>query len=321
MDELFDGFRYTNSNPYADQRSLRDVLRWLASGRKERWPLIASPQYEGGCVERVEKKELRVTFVNHSTLLIQKDGLNILTDPIWSERCSPFSWMGPRRVTPPGIPFYALPPIDVVLVSHNHYDHMDRNTLKALYHRHHPQFIVSKGNRKRLLSWGIESIDELGWWEEKKIAPNASIQCVPAQHFSRRGLFDRNRTLWCGFVIHGESKNTYFAGDTGYGEHFQEILKRCGPINLACLPIGAYLPRWFMQGIHMGPQEAVQAHIDLKTEISIPIHFGTFQLSDETVDQPVRELLREMQRRGVPFATFPILGPGGVFQLSNWSQA
>jgi L-ascorbate metabolism protein UlaG (beta-lactamase superfamily) len=283
----FDGKRFYN--PGAPQpRGFKDVLRWQLTSRPQPAPFmpdVVPSQPPAG----VEGAELRVTLVNHSTVLLQQYGLNILTDPIWSERASPFSWVGPRRLREPGVKWDDLPPIDLVLLSHNHYDHLDLPTLRRLADRPPTQFVVPIGVSRLLRSHNMVPIHELDWGGSLPIG-EAAIHCVPALHFSARGLFDRNRTLWCGFVIENAGHRIYFAGDTAFGPHFAQIKERFGPPSLALLPIGAYEPRWFMSPIHMDPEEAVRAHEILAAKISVAIHHGTFRLADEGIDTPQQAL-------------------------------
>jgi L-ascorbate metabolism protein UlaG (beta-lactamase superfamily) len=254
---------------------------------------------------RIDDGRLRVTFVNHATTLVQMDGVNILTDPIWSERCSPVSWAGPKRHRAPGIRFEDLPPIDAVIVSHNHYDHLDIPTLRRL---HASRIVTSLGNAALMAKHGVAGARDLDWWQSFDLNDRVRITSVPAQHFCARALSDRNNTLWGGFVISGPSGNVYFAGDTGWGKHFGEIAERFGSVRLALLPIGAYLPRWFMKPAHISPAEAVDAHLALRAGTSMAMHFGTFQLGDDGEFQPVEDLQRALAERGSP--RFWVLGQG-----------
>lgn len=239
----------------------------------------------------VESPSLLVTFVNHSTVLLQQPGLNILTDPVWSERASPVSFLGPRRHRLPGIEFDRLPPIHAVLLSHNHYDHLDLPTLRRLAaSRQQPIFVAPLGLDRYLESRGITPARQLDWGDSLAV-PGATIHAVPAIHFSGRSPFDRNQTLWSGYVIQSAFGAIYFAGDTGFGPHFAWIRDRFGAPRLALLPIGAYEPRWFMSPVHMNPEEALEAHRILGATTSIAIHHGTFQLADEAIDAPRRRLL------------------------------
>ncbi len=284
----FDGKRFYNPNaPQAP--GFRGFIRWKRTARPEPSPSFVSDVEQTIPPRRIEGRELRTTFVNHSTLLLQQKGLNILTDPIWSERTSPFSWIGPRRHRIPGVAWEDLPPIDTVLLSHNHYDHLDLPTLRRLAARGDSTFVVPTGVAKLLRSENIGPVHELDWGESQTLS-GMVIHSVPALHFSSRGLFDRNATLWCGYMIQSEGRLIYFAGDTAFGPHFAQIRKKFGPPDLALLPIGAYLPRWFMSPVHMGPDEAVKAHEILGAKISIATHHGTFQLADDGIDTPKKAL-------------------------------
>src|SRR5579862_350673 len=283
----FDGKHYYN--PDAPQaRGLRDVLRWKLTSRPDPSPrFIADVQ---PCIppRRVESR-VRVTLVNHSTVLLQQPGCNFLTDPIWSERTSPVSWAGPRRRRIPGISWEHLPPIDAVLLSHNNYDHLDLPTLRRLAARGDSTFIVPAGVGQLLRAQNIGPAHVLDWGQSLSL-PGSTIHCVPALHFSGRGIFDRNATLWCGYIIETPERLVYFAGDTAFGSHFAQIRERFGSPHLALLPIGAYEPRWFMSPVHMGPDQAVRAHEVLAARTSIAIHHGTFQLADEGIDAAAKLL-------------------------------
>jgi L-ascorbate metabolism protein UlaG (beta-lactamase superfamily) len=307
----FNGKFFYNQFPKTKKRKLRDVFYWLLFRKATRWPK-QMPQIKQKIPEKnVKGQQIRVTFINHSTLLIQARGVNILTDPIWSERCSPFKLWGPRRVAVPGVKFKDLPSISHVLISHNHYDHMDLPTLKLLNQKHNSQFFVSLGNLKYLRKNGINEVSEMDWGQEAILSPHhLKIIFVPAQHTSGRGLFDQNKTLWGGYLLEFQNKRIYFAGDTGYGLHFKYIREKYGPIDLAILPIGAYLPRWFMSPVHMSPQEAVKAHLDLEASQSIAIHFGTFLLSDESIEAPINELKAALREHKIPLSKFVALNHG-----------
>jgi L-ascorbate metabolism protein UlaG (beta-lactamase superfamily) len=259
---------------------------------------------------------VKITFVNHSTFLIQLDGMNVLTDPVWSERTSPFQFAGPRRMKQPGIRFEDLPKIDYVILSHNHYDHLDINTIKEIYENHKPRIITPLGVKAFLDNNRIISATDLDWWQEFSISDSLSIQSVPAQHFSGRGVFDRDATLWCGYVIKNHRGNIYFAGDTGYNAFtFKEIGMRCSPVSVALIPIGAYKPTWFMSPIHCSPSEAIQIHFDVGASQSIATHFGTFPLADDGEHEPVHELINAMKVVNLSSDRFLILkeGEGRIF--------
>jgi L-ascorbate metabolism protein UlaG (beta-lactamase superfamily) len=289
----FDGKRFYN--PDAPQaRGFPEVLRWKLTSRPEASPRFISDVTTSIPPRRVEGSGLRITLVNHSTVLLQSGGYNILTDPIWSERASPFSWAGPHRRRKPGVAWDDLPSIDIVLLSHNHYDHLDLPTLRRLGAREDSKFIVPIGVGRLLRSKNIGPVHELDWGDALSLT-GVTIHCVPALHFSSRGIYDRNKTLWCGYVIECGERMIYFAGDTAFGPHFASIREKFGSPHLALLPIGAYAPRWFMSPIHMAPDEAVRAHEILNAGTSVAIHHGTFQLADEGLDAPKKELIGRAQ--------------------------
>jgi len=245
------------------------------------------------------------------------DGVNVLTDPIWSERCSPVSWVGPERYSKPGIRFEDLPPIDVVLVSHNHYDHFDIPTLKGLAKKGMPHAVVPLGNLDLMRGTGIATVDELDWWQSVRLTSNVTVTLVPAQHFSGRTLWDRDQTLWGGFVISGPSGNVYYSGDTGYGPHFREIERRFSPIRVALLPIAPFRPAGEGETapqrrsvVHMGPAEAVQAHRDLGEPQSIAAHFRVFRLGVEGFNDAPDVLAVSLKEHGLTADAFvaPVFG-------------
>ena len=295
----FDGARFRNREP----EHQGSFLKWQATRQMGPWPRWVDEPPGPPPPRRVGGGRLRVTFINHATLLIQMDDLSVLTDPIWSERTSPVSFAGPKRHRAPGIRFDDLPPIDVVVVSHNHYDHLDVPTLRRLQLRDRPRIVTPLGNGALMRRHGVDDAIELDWWQQ-----HDRVTAVPARHFSARGMSDRNRNLWGGFVIGGASGNVYFAGDTGWGAHFAEIGARFAPIRAALLPIGAYLPRWFMKPAHVNPAEAVEAHAALGARTSIPMHYGTFALGDDGIDEPLRDLQSALAAKGNP--NFAILDHG-----------
>jgi L-ascorbate metabolism protein UlaG (beta-lactamase superfamily) len=262
--------------------------------------------------------DVAVTFVGHSTFLLQASSGNVLTDPMYSERASPLQFVGPRRVREPGVRFEDLPEISVVLLSHNHYDHCDTGTLRRLARRFDPLVVTPLRNGQLVRSASIRRVEELDWWQRSSAAP-FPITLTPSQHFSSRTPFDRNRALWGSFVFELAGHRISFAGDTGYGPHFSTIHARMGPVELALLPIGAYEPRWFMKDIHMNPAEAVQAHLDLRARQSVAMHFGTFRLTSEGIDEPVRALEIALASRQVPRETFVALDVGRSMVLGSLS--
>jgi L-ascorbate metabolism protein UlaG (beta-lactamase superfamily) len=305
----FDGREFFNRSAGAG-RSLGDFLRWQRTAAPVPWPDWVENRATPALPATLAGREVALTFVNHITFLVQWRGLNVLTDPVWSERVSPVQMTGPRRVRAPGLPFDALPAIDVVLVSHNHYDHLDLATLRRLEAAHRPLFVTGLGNRRFLEQHGLGRVVELDWWQSTRHA-DAEIVYTPAQHWSGRGIRGRNRTLWGGCVVTADRRSVYFAGDTGYApHHFAEIRARCGPPDISLLPIGAYEPRWFMQEQHMNPDEAVRAHLDLGTPLSIGTHFGCFRLTDEGIDDPVRALVEARQVHGIDPSSFRVLETG-----------
>lgn len=275
----------TFSNQERKDRNLFQLIKWLWTRHPEKWPQWVDITTS---IPPERSQELRITFINHASFLIQWNNLNILTDPIYSERASPFSSYGPKRVHEPGIKFEDLPPIDYVLISHNHYDHLDLPTLKKLVEKDHPRFITGLGNDRYLEKEGIQNVIALDWWETSH-----GFTFVPAEHFSARWYNDRNRTLWGGFLIHHKNEYLYFAGDTGFGPQFSQIQSRYGSPFVSFLPIGAYEPRWFMEVAHMDPIDAMEAHRLLGSKNSIGMHFGTFRLADESREAPLEMLKNE----------------------------
>jgi L-ascorbate metabolism protein UlaG (beta-lactamase superfamily) len=301
----FDGRRFFNPDGPALQ-PFSKVPKLLLQSRT-RWPEQVAvvpavpPSLDGSTAV--------VTFVGHSTFLIQTPAGNILTDPMYSERAGPWNLLGPRRVRPPAVTLDDLPPVSIVLLSHGHYDHLDLQTLRALARRFDPLVIAPLGHDAIVRSAGVRNVETLDWWDGSKRAPLA-VTMTPAHHFTARTPFDRNRALWGGFVVGAGNRRIYFAGDTAYVPFFADIRERLGPIDLALLPIGAYEPRWFMRSVHMNPAEAVQAHLDLDAAQSIGMHFGTFQLTTEGIDDPVNALAGALRERNVPASRFRAIGFG-----------
>jgi N-acyl-phosphatidylethanolamine-hydrolysing phospholipase D len=271
-------------------------------------PAFAAPRAQPGA--------LTVTWVGHATVLIQLGGLNVLTDPVWGDRASPVNFAGPRRATAPGIAFATLPPLDVILLSHNHYDHLDAGTVGRLATAMpETPWCVPLGLADFVRGLGVNRVIELDWWDEHKVA-GLIVTCAPAQHFSARTPWDRNTTLWCGFTLSEDKSNgrrVYFAGDTGYHPAFGEIGQRLGPFDLVLLPVGAYDPRWFMTPVHMNPEEAVRAYQDLSgttRPAMVPIHWGTFKLTDEPLDEPPLRARAAWAAAGLPREKLWVLAHG-----------
>ncbi|MBM9538108.1 MBL fold metallo-hydrolase [Desulfobulbus alkaliphilus] len=308
----FDGVRFANPGSPMDKNYF-DLLKWMVNRDKQPWPPYRELEYTDKPPALVEGDLLRVSFVGHVTLLLQTQGLNILTDPVWSDRASPFSWAGPRRVYPPGIRFEDLPPVDLVLISHNHYDHLDLATIATIWHRDQPRIIVPLGNdtiiHARIPEAVVEAYD---WGDRVEVAPEVTVYLEPMHHWSARGLFDRNRALWAAFVITTPGGNLYFVGDSGYGEgkNFRAAREKFGTFRLAVLPIGSYEPRWFMGSNHMNPEEAVLAYQLLGAPLTIPIHYNTFQLTDTGYEAPLRDLQTAMEEYQVPEGRFRAMKVG-----------
>lgn len=239
-----------------------------------------------------------VTWIGHATVLVQMDHVTFLTDPTWSSTASPLAFLGPRRFAPPGLAFDALPPIDFVLVSHNHYDHLDLVTLRRLAASDRTRFLVPLRVGVLLRDAGIRAVDELDWWDVRRLG-DIDVHFVPSQHWSGRGVTDQSATLWGGWAVVGPTRRFYFAGDTGYFPGFAEIGRRLGPFGVAALPIGAYEPTAMMRAVHLDPEEALQAGLDVGAAVMLGMHYGTFDLTDEPLDEPPRRFREEARRRGL----------------------
>lgn len=281
-------------------RGFGDLMRWMYERARGNRPPLPD-HYDLPVVPDAEAKYSamkgnKVCWVGHPTLLLELGGSTILTDPIWSSRASPVPFAGSKREVPPAFAFDKLPEADLVLLSHDHYDHMDKPTIKRLGSR--PHYVVPLKVGQRLKSWGISGFTELDWWEETEVA-GLKITCIPAQHFSGRTMGDRFSTLWCGYVVETNGYRFLFAGDSGYFPGFQEMSQKLEPVNMAAIPIGAYLPRWFMQPVHMDPKEAIQALIDLQAKQMLAIHWGTFPLTDEPLDDPPRMLQKAVEAANI----------------------
>jgi L-ascorbate metabolism protein UlaG (beta-lactamase superfamily) len=317
VSDHFDGVRFFDPDGLPPKR-FTDLLRWWAAGGRAVWPQTHPSPFSDRPPARVAGSDWRIAFVGHASLLLQTAGVNILLDPVWSERASPFSFFGPKRVNEPGIPFDALPPIDVVLVSHCHYDHLDLATLSRLTATHRPRVITPLGNDTIMRSYDpairAEAFD---WHDRVELGRGLAVTLVPVQHWSARGVSDRNKALWAGFVLETPAGRIFHAGDSGYGggRHFRAARQRYGPFRLAMLPIGAYEPRWFMSDQHMNPGESVRALQALGAERALAHHYGTFQLTDEAIEAPAQDLTTALQQSGLAADRFRVLQPGEVWML------
>ncbi len=299
--------RFANPHIQKERRSLWDVILWKLGYYDDPHPHLPPPfDFSYPAPSKNFLKSLpSAVWIGHSTYLIEVDSLSILTDPVWESYCSPIPIPALRRYSEPSIPLADLPPIDIVLLSHNHYDHLDAKTVSAL-HRFHPQieWIVPE----RLSPWfrkrGIHAVTELPRWKPHNMK-NCKITAVPAQHFSGRTLWDKNKTHWNGYVVETPSKKIYFTGDTGYNPYdFKAIGDHFGSLDLSLIPIGSYIPREFMKSVHISPQEAVQIHREVHSRFSLGMHWNTFCLSDEPQDQPPFDLYLAMEEERLPFETF-----------------
>ena len=317
----FDGVRFFDPHG-TPPRSQRDLLRWFVDrhwrATKSKWPAWAPSSYADRPPVRFEGTTWRISYVGHASLLIQTAGRNILLDPVWSMRASPLRFVGPKRVNDPGIAFADLPPIDVVLVSHGHYDHLDLRTLSRIAAVHGARVITPLGNDTIMRNYDPAIAAEAYDWDNRvSIGGGITITLVAARHWSARNLSDRNMALWASFVIETPGGCIYFVADSGYGDgrYFRSARERYGPFRLAILPIGAYEPQWFMRDHHMNPGESVQALIDCGAEFGLAHHYGTFQLTDEPIDEPFVTLTDALKEVGISLERFRALRPGQVWEL------
>lgn len=311
------GFR---NNYEVERHGFGDVLKWMWNRRHIRTKLITLPVItKDHDFLRNNRSELSITWLGHSCFLFQYDGLNILTDPMLGERASPVSWMGPRRLNPPAMTIKELPQVDWVVLSHDHYDHLDRGSILELQDKqkdHPPTYFVPQSIKKWFEHQGIHNVVEMDWWDHKQIG-EWTVYSVPAQHFSGRKPFIQNDTLWSGWVLKHKTFSYYFVGDTGYSPDFKLIGEKLGPFDLATIPIGAYDPRWFMSPVHVDPEHAVKIHMDIRSHFSIAMHWGTFKLTDEDMDEPVKLLKENLKKFGVPEDEFITANLGEVFRLND----
>lgn len=312
ISDHYDGKRFYNLDRIKDSKSrFSQFLKWQLTRNKIKWPsFIDDNVFPKLPQQNISANDIYITFINHSTFLIQGHHLNVLSDPIFSERASPLSWIGPKRVRAPGLTIEQLPKIDVVVISHNHYDHLDLPSLAKLSQRTNVQFIVPLGNAKFLMKIGIKNIIELDWWQKCQIKRQQTITLVPAKHWSQRVLHDNCKALWGSFVIDIGGIKIFYAGDTGFSQHFNLIQKRLSDMDICLLPIGAYRPRWFMKTKHINPEEAVMAHHALGSKLSIAGHFNTFQLGDEGIEDPILDLKQALKKHHLSSNQFIIPANG-----------
>jgi L-ascorbate metabolism protein UlaG (beta-lactamase superfamily) len=319
MSDHFDGLHFFDPDG-VPPKSLGDVLRWQFGPGRERqaWPVWAPSPYADTPPPRVDGDKVRLSFVGHASWLIQTSGLNILVDPVWSARASPVSWAGPKRHNDPGIAFDVLPRIDIALVSHGHYDHLDVATLSRLAEKFQPRVITPLGNdvTMRGADAAIKA-EGFDWKDRVGLGGGVAVTLVPTRHWSARGLFDRNKALWASFVLETPAGKLYIVCDSGYGDgkHFRNVAAAHGPLRLAILPIGAYEPRWFMRDQHMNPTDAVKALFDCGAQAALAHHHGTFQLTDEAIDAPAIALGEALDAAKLPREKFAVLKPGQVVEI------
>jgi L-ascorbate metabolism protein UlaG (beta-lactamase superfamily) len=315
----FDGTHFFDPNG-SPPKKLSEVLRWQFGGRRQRqkWPEWVPSPYADAPPARVEGDMVRLSFVGHASWLIQTAGLNILIDPVWSARVSPFSWAGPKRHNDPGVAFDKLPDIDIVLVSHGHYDHLDLATLSRLAAKFSPRVITPLGNDATMKDADAAiKAEAFDWQDRVALGNNVAVTLVPTRHWSARGVFDRNKALWASFVLETPAGKLYVVCDSGYGDgtHFRRVRDSHGPLRLAILPIGAYEPRWFMRDQHMNPTDAVKALADCGAEQALAHHHGTFQLTDESIEAPAEALAVALDEAKIARERFVALKPGQVVEI------
>jgi L-ascorbate metabolism protein UlaG (beta-lactamase superfamily) len=319
VSDHFDGKQFFDPDG-VPPKSLGELLRWQFGSDRQRqaWPEWAPSPHADTPPPRVDGGKVRLSFVGHASWLIQTSGLNILVDPVWSERASPVSFAGPKRHNDPGIAFDALPDIDVVLVSHGHYDHLDLATLSKLSAKFSPRVVTPLGNDLTMRS-ADEAIkaEAFDWHDRVELGGGVAVTLVPTRHWTARGLFDRNKALWASFVLETPAGKLYIVCDSGYGDgtHFRKVAEKHGPLRLAILPIGAYEPRWFMKDQHMNPADAVKALADCGAAQALAHHHGTFQLTDEAIDAPVTALHAALDEAELPRERFATLKPGQAVEI------
>lgn len=314
ISDHYDGIRFFNPGQRSTDRTIKQIWAWQRQRPASSWPTQVPDNIAAKPLPRTDK--ITITMVGHACVLIQASGLNMLVDPVWSNRASPFSWMGPKRVNSPGIAFADLPPIDVVLLTHNHYDHMDKKTLHRLEKDHQPKVITPLGN-DALIKDVISSarIQTGDWGSTFELSDQVKVSIVPAHHWSARGIGDRRMALWGGFIIQSSAGLIYNVGDTGYGDGqiFKDIKTNFGSPDVAIIPIGAYEPRWFMSDQHVNPDEAVCIMQDCGAKQALGVHWGTFQLTDESRLAPKDALAQSLQRANLKSDQFVAMEPGYVW--------
>lgn len=321
VSDHFDGKNFHNlpdaNGQIPASKGFGAVFSWLLNReRDEPWTDSQNDPPGSAPAPRIMGDSVRVTFVNHATVLLQFDGLNVITDPVYYDRVGPVQFVGIKRTRPPGIRFDDLPKIDILLLSHNHWDHLDIETIQKLCQRDQPKVFCTLGVKAFLEEKGCRNITEMDWRQSTPFNPNTTIHCVPAQHFSGRGLLDRFGTLWAGFIIDSKAAGKlYFVGDTGYGPFFKQIGEQFGPLRLTLIPIGAFKPEWFMSPIHCSPDQAVQIHKDVQSQQSVAIHFGTFPMADDGEREPVEVLQKALRQQEIDPATFKALKNGEGFDV------
>jgi L-ascorbate metabolism protein UlaG (beta-lactamase superfamily) len=318
----FDGDRFLYPGVDND-KSIGDLAEWLVTREPVAWPETLPNRGRPALAVAPAGDTLTATWIGHSTFLLQVGTRTILTDPVFSDSVGPTSFLGPARVRPPGMSVEALPPIDAVVVSHDHYDHLDLPSILAIEARFHPVFVVPLGVASLLRSEGIENVRELDWWQTTGLdgTPRTRVTLTPALHWSGRGLGDRFATLWGAFYVDNDAGvRVYFGGDSGYAGHYRETFERMGAPDLALLPIGASSPRWFIKDNHLDAADALLAHEELHARHSIPMHWGTFQLGDEAWDDPAKKLADEAARRGLGEA-FRAIEVGATWDRRDLARA
>ena len=306
---------YKNTNEQENGKTFGQLMTWVLDGEKspEKVEIETSTQWQ----ELASTQTNYAVWIGHATYLINNGDINILTDPIFSKRASPVGFAGPKRMIPPAMTLNDLPKIDAVVVSHNHYDHLDIWSLKKLFKLNSETiFLVPTGDKKRLVKAGIRNVVEMDWWDIFRVS-NTEFHFTPVQHWSKRGLFDRNKSLWGGWFIKSNDLSLYHAGDTGYSSDFKTTYERLGAPDYSFIPIGAYDPRWFMKDSHVNPEEAVQIALDLKTPHSFGMHWGTFTLTDEPVLEPPARLKEALEKQNLESDFFISPKPGEILQLAK----